>query len=231
MISLLQMQDDWAALLDAEDYFQTINIKTERVYLLQSEIDRELLWATVKNGKSGAGVMVEMPTIDIPRPNIPGPEMIVTGAFLVLEERTQNEDINTGTGKHAEDIAFQILAAIHRRQIQGMANFFAEGPAIVPFRELEQIVGYRVFVQALLSQPQPVQVAMPTITENALTVTLACATDGASIYYTLDGTYPSRQNKSTLYDAPFVVASGATVRFAAYKAGLQGSDAGQSTIS
>jgi beta-glucanase (GH16 family) len=63
---------------------------------------------------------------------------------------------------------------------------------------------------------QPVtQVAAPTIAtkaaqSGAVVVTLASTTSGATIHYTVDGTTPT--NASPIYQAPFLVASNATVK-------------------
>jgi len=69
-------------------------------------------------------------------------------------------------------------------------------------------------------------VATPTISgeqnfTTSTTVTLGCTTDGASIYYTTDGTTPS--NTSTPYSAPFTLNSSATVKAIAIKGGTSSS--------
>lgn len=69
-------------------------------------------------------------------------------------------------------------------------------------------------------------VATPTISgeqnfTKSTTVTLGCTTDGASIYYTTDGTTPS--NTSTAYSAPFTLNSSATVKAIAIKGGKSSS--------
>ena len=69
--------------------------------------------------------------------------------------------------------------------------------------------------------PQGVEVATPVIEGEtpfvgSTTVTITCATEGASIYYTTDGTEPT--NQSTAYNAPFELTESATVKAIAYDA-------------
>ena len=70
-------------------------------------------------------------------------------------------------------------------------------------------------------------VEAPTITPNGGTytaaqeVTLACATAGATIYYTLDGTDPT--TASTVYSAPFTVSETTTVKAMAAAEGMSNS--------
>lgn len=68
---------------------------------------------------------------------------------------------------------------------------------------------------------QGVDVATPVIEGEtpfvgSTTVTITCATDGASIYYTTDGTEPT--NQSTEYTAPFQLAENTIVKAIAYDA-------------
>ena len=80
------------------------------------------------------------------------------------------------------------------------------------------------------------QVATPEISPNggsdlteAQTVTLSCETDGASIYYTLDGSTPTAE--STLYSAPFQVSETTTVKAIGIKEGLTNSSVASATFS
>lgn len=76
-------------------------------------------------------------------------------------------------------------------------------------------------------------IGFPTITlgpTNSSNLTLTCATAGASIYYTTDGSYPEPEN-GTLYSAPFAMPdTGTLVRAAAYKTGLNPGDCLEFTI-
>ena len=54
------------------------------------------------------------------------------------------------------------------------------------------------------------------------TVSISCATEGASIYYTVDGNDPTEQ--STPYSSPFQATAPATIKARAYKEGLEPSD-------
>jgi hypothetical protein len=70
-------------------------------------------------------------------------------------------------------------------------------------------------------------VSTPVISPNggtflgATTVTLSCATTGAQIRYTTNGSAPT--STSTLYSAPITLANSATVKAAAFKSGWQNS--------
>lgn len=61
------------------------------------------------------------------------------------------------------------------------------------------------------------------------TVSISCATEGASIYYTVDGNDPTEQ--STLYSASFQATAPATIKARAYKEGLEASEIATATIS
>lgn len=75
---------------------------------------------------------------------------------------------------------------------------------------------------------QSEQVVTPTFSpapgtyENQVEVAISCATEDASIYYTLDGSEPS--NSSTLYTTPIVLTNNTTVKAIAYKDGMQNSE-------
>lgn len=59
----------------------------------------------------------------------------------------------------------------------------------------------------------------PGLYESNISVELSCATDGAQIYYTLNGDIPTIEN-GTKYDSPFSVSQTTVVRARAYKDGM-----------
>ncbi len=76
----------------------------------------------------------------------------------------------------------------------------------------------------------------PTITPSAeedtywepITVTLSCATEGASVYYTTDGTEPTKS--SSLYKDPISVSATTTIKAIAFKDGLDDSEIATKTF-
>lgn len=73
------------------------------------------------------------------------------------------------------------------------------------------------------------KVTMPTAGEfiGTKSIELSCATDGASIYYTLDGTDPT--TSSTLYNGAFTITETTTVKAIAVKDGLSDSEIASAT--
>ena len=70
-------------------------------------------------------------------------------------------------------------------------------------------------------------VAAPVLPESAsfsgeITIRIACETEGASIYYTTDGSTPTEE--STLYTGAFVLSQTAMVKAVAVKAGMESSE-------
>nr|WP_246438234.1 chitobiase/beta-hexosaminidase C-terminal domain-containing protein [Prosthecobacter vanneervenii] len=71
-----------------------------------------------------------------------------------------------------------------------------------------------------------VKVSTPTVTQEGAAIALTCTTAGASIYYTLDGTFPGSGNAAaSLYTAPISLESGIhQMRVCAQKDGMQASN-------
>jgi len=195
---------------------------------LQSELELSAVWQTPRNGGSGAGIISEMPTFEVPHPNLPGPDRELVISFAVLEEPNLNLTPSVGTGLCAEQISEILLDNFHGYIIEGVGSLSAAKDAIKPANEFPDCVAYRVTFKTRAARKQTDRVQLPAIQEVSGLVTLANNTEGATIYYTLDGGFPGPSNpKASLYSAPFDTSAVACIRWSAYKSGLNSSNVGQ----
>lgn len=235
--AIAQIQEEITARLNADPYFVDITVVSERVGNIDNEITRALGSLNAKASKSGVIVVVATVNGDVKSPDVPGPyfeenELSIT----VLEMPTVNTSA-TGTAKAAVDIAVMILQVLHHYYAAGIGQtMYAAREALRGLGEVQPgIIGYRVRMAMPADKDALSKVATPTIAAAAFTVpqsvTLACGTSGASIYYTLDGTYPWSGNAAAvLYSAPFTVSTAAQLRVVAHKSGLVASDAAAATF-
>lgn len=94
-------------------------------------------------------------------------------------------------------------------------------------------VNHPEWVTAIYGSATNPQVATPTISPasgsfvNSVEITITCATNGASIYYTTNGDAPT--TSSTLYENPFTLTETATVKAIAIKADFNDSQVATAT--
>lgn len=100
--------------------------------------------------------------------------------------------------------------------ITGIITQFDDGYQIIP-RSKQDIVADKTLVQPVYATPAAGKVPSGTIVE------LKTLTDGAKIFYTLDGSEPSAEN-GVLYEKPIEINHATTVKAVAIKAGLQASE-------
>lgn len=236
MNAILKLQAAVLAKLLGEPLLANVNIVSLRALQISSEQEGRRVWLKARNGKSGAGVIVQLPTTEHNVPNVPGPERKLFLPVSVFCQPSVNDLATTGTGLDAEAIVDYIDALLARFQVEGLGVIYAEAH----FPNLETaagIVRYDMIFVCEIAREEIARVATPTLTEAALTVTLACATSGAEILYTLDETFPARDaatgallGTTAAYSVPFAVTSGTKVSVTARKTGLAGSEASQYTI-
>jgi hypothetical protein len=219
-----RLQLDAEARLKADPYFADIAIILQRTGVTPKEIERRLSVQLGRGGKIGACVLVLIPGADVNFPNVPGPRQALTVSFVVLVHPTINSG-TIGTQKEPEDIADQVLALFHQCSFGYGSVLVGATNAIVPNDSFDGLVGQQVNLTSDAGNTPGEQVKWPTITASAETapalITLACATSGAAIYYTTDGSYPSSTNTAAqLYSAPFNQTTAALIRIAAEKSGL-----------
>ena len=218
MSSILEtLQQECADRVAAIPFFANVPILVEHLKDFQSEYARALGPVQVVGGRSGACVTILTPTADCNWPEIGGPFFdAVPIIALVQENRQVNEDPNTGTQKSALAICEALAAAW-----QQFNPLQANGP-LIPLKPTiargpdDDYVNYNVRFQCMagITDTLP-QAATPTASGSG-SVTLACSTAGAAIFYTQNGSNPGPRN-GTLYTAPF--ARTGTVKARAWLAG------------
>ncbi len=241
MNALLQLQDDLLDCLNSESYFDTIAVAKLRDLVISQEVAARLPHLAGAGGKLGCGIIVNMPEILAISPNATGQsELIVT--LDVVENPELNFDPLTGTLLTCEEVSMQVRAVLDGMALQsstGWQNLHTDENehVIQPIPNITKMfpgcAGYRVTLKLDWAEAWQAKVALPIISGTHSAVTITCATGGASIYYTLDGSFPGvtdAEGAAVLYAAPFAAAVGQTVRAKAYMAGSIGSDVPLLTI-
>jgi len=230
---LLQAQDDFFARLLADEYFADVAILKQRDGVTENDITTRLATLNKRGGKLGACVIVLMPECEPKQPNVNPPESDLIQALQVVESPLLNFGAS-GAGKTAEQIGRRIRQLFHHFYDGGFGTWYlhADSPIDRPKGQVSRGLAFRRHHQ----DEALAKVATPTvaITGSALpyNVTLACATSGAAILYTVDGTYPrSGEAGTTTYVASFQIAAAATLRVVATKTALQQSDISETAFS
>jgi hypothetical protein len=225
-------QEDIGGRLSADPYFADITVLVQRKGVTENDIEAALSVINEKIGKIGAIAIIIMPELQPDSGQTPGARYFVRTTVQVIEQPLFNLG-DTGTGKSAEQIAERIRQVLH---------FFSTGRGNVytfdgmqPIAVEEGKISYGVAFRRVGGDSAIIKVADVEITATGAaapaTVTLACATAGAAIWYTTDGSFPSSANATaTQYTVPFAQATAATIRAAAEKSGLQQSNVRQLTL-
>lgn len=234
MIDLEKIQQDCLGLLMSSKNLASVNIVLEKKFIVQSQIELDAIWVTVRNGKSGCGVLIEVPEIESENGNMSGPPQVVALTFVSF----QNGDAaftDEGSGLFAEQVEQFVLDALHLQSFGAFGTVQADkGNLSSPARDYPGINARRLTlkIKPRASAQTPRTSALQLAINNGL-ATLTCATAGAKIVYTLDGSFPSDpavavdplaaapiNAASQIYAAPFAVASGQNIRAAAYADGF-----------
>jgi hypothetical protein len=235
--NFIKFQNFVAHYLSSYNALDNVNIVTRETLLSsESRLPDETLavevlaYITPRNGRVGAGIIVEKPGFEVGSPNLPGPEGDLTLELLILEDRLTNAGPTEGTGLAADQIGQIIMDALHWQQFEGFGQMFCDRNAMTEAKDFQPLSAYRLKFRLRMPRGQTTKVAQPTITENAGTITLACTTVDAQIYYTTDETFPGRSNAAALlYGVPFPVEVGTVINVAAYCDGLTPSHLIQAT--
>ncbi len=227
----MRFQEDLAAGLLSEPLLANINVVLYRKLRVQSGIGLDTIWQTPRNGKSGCGILVEMPVFRVLHPNVSGPPGSLGMACCVIEEPNTNFAPPGGTFQSAESVAKLVLSSSHQWNNAGLGVMSAEREAIRETQDYGSgVVAYRVRWQVQEEAGSLGRAPAPSVSvDPAAGVTLSCGLSGAQIYYTLiapgappNGSFPGPGNPlAALYAQPFPApAAGTLMRVGAYAAGM-----------
>jgi hypothetical protein len=229
--NFLQLQEDAQMCLLCSEQLVNVNVVQYRKMRMQSEIDFSALYQTQRNGRGGAGIMVEMPRYETVNPNSPGPERMLLIDLLCVEEPNTNMEPTSGTEVSAEELADFVLEELGDIGIEGIGELYPDRKTITPAQDLDAgLVGYRVTMVVWDVREKRVRVPLPSIAEDAGLVTLTnqAGFEDANIFWTQDGTFPGEANPGAVkYTGPFDASAISRVRWRAYQAGKLGSFVGQ----
>lgn len=235
--SLTDAQTDYFHRVLADDFLKDVAVVKQDEAVISADIAQKLGVLNVRDGKLGACIVV-MQMIARPAPGeVAGGILKAIPSFMVLEDPTLNRG-DGGSGIPALTIARRLVGLFYLYKAKGVMGVLTMPEnVIVPAQVEGSPVAYAVTFEAQESSFDPTaKVATPKISprEGAAPqeVTLECATTGASIYYTLDGSHPYAGNESAvLYAGPVNVDAAATLRACAFKAGLIASDVNAANFS
>lgn len=250
-----QIQSDIEFILKQAATLGDVPVFSRARGVTEQDVENALAVINDGNGKVGACVIVQMPLVDVPLPDPPGPHMEATFVVTVMESPLLNRG-DSGHNITAEDLVCYILHELHGRHLgDSVGSLYAARQAAEPVPEAPaNEVHYNISFVTQFQLEAPPRTRTPVISGNAAGVQLTCNTPAASIFYTLDGSYPAESNPSAslfgitlatedgtilvtqdgtilggLVD-PFPVAAGTRVRAAAFATGKQGSHVAAATI-
>lgn len=250
---VFQLQSDIHARLSADDYFADVLVLLNEKGILIDDIESAVKLFTAKAGKKGAAVIVDRPFREVRSPDASGPEFDLTIPVAVFEMPLLNRATG-GTGKTIEEITSKIMHLTHGwRSNPSLGQVYMDKDAVTPVVGNDKIIVTEIQLRSRMRFVPPIRVAAPTFSGNASAVQISCNTPAATIYYTLDGTFPWSGNTAAIRFGitlitedgtiivtedgnelnvanPFTVTAGTLIRAAAYADAHQGSDAASTTL-
>jgi hypothetical protein len=243
---LLQLQQDVCDKINSESAFGKIWCGTFRAMVTAQEIEKRMPYLMGgPDGSVGCGILVMMPTERGLFPNVSPPQTDDQLTLWVVENPEMNFDAG-GAMVECERVARMVRQCLHQFGIEGLLMLYQEDMAIVPIADIHRVYpgccGYQVQLRGRMSETVVPKCVLPSLTEVSGTITLSTTDVGAAIWYSTDGSFPGPGRAAVLapggrhgagallYSAPFTVASGTVVRWAAYLANYYGSDCGHATI-
>jgi hypothetical protein len=224
------------ARLEADEFFADIPVIVADKGNVKAELERKQAAITEKAGRRGVAVIVLQIVAEDDYPEVNFGPLKLRPAFQVVEHVELNND-ERGTKKSARRVTRRIHQVIKPLALYGIVTQFkADSPAIEPVSVSDlgdQVVAMQAnFVTYEFDAEQLSQVATPEFSAVAQTLVMTSATEGASIWYSVDDSFPAPNKPGSIeYTVPIAIPeAGFTVRAAAYKAGSIASEVMRGTI-
>jgi hypothetical protein len=214
-----------AARLEADAFFADIPVVVADEGNVKATLEKKQAVITSKGGKVGAAVIVLQVIGDDEFTNVAFGPLRLRPAFQVVENRELNLGPN-GTGKSARKIARRVVTVIKPLRLSGMTtDFECDKPCIEPVSLKDDVaknlVAYQVnFACAEADTEGLEQASMPRFEVVGNQLVMTCATEGATIWFTTDDSYPAPQTDGADdYTSPIDLTEGMIVRACAYQDG------------
>lgn len=226
------LQRDLADLISADETMQHVHIIREASrdisggVTFADAVNKALLGKVPVNGKVGIALLIFCPEGKPATRSNTGIVSDFQVIIRVVENSSLNASADHGTGMSCEDALVEAMLLVQNwTPLRGHTLTIAEFYKV----DLEEpgLWAWEFIVSAHDAQTARVKCSLPKITvaedEAGTTITLTTATEGAAIYYTLDGSLPT-PTAGILYETPFLITASATVRAMAWMPGLMPSD-------
>ena len=214
---LEQLEQNIFDRIDNDLSMATVVVLQEKKGITDNDLLQTLASNTIAGTKKGACIIIGEAFYDINHPGTVGP-MIEPQVYIRCIVRPMVNDGPNGTGISVNQLELSVLQLLHN-YIMGDINVTLTAQKGDPIQWVGGERERSITVKGSIKLKPPAKCATVLITEIATdNVTLVCATGGASIYYTTDGSYPSPTNETaTLYAGPIsTLTAGAGLRAVAF---------------
>ncbi len=203
------LQSQVHGLLRLHPWFGDITIHKQQEAWLKDLVNEATRGLILREGESGVTLVVGVPYVrrDQSQSNA-GAKPLTVLEITVVENEVTNQG-PTGTHKPCAAVALKVYEALKGQIFNGLGLGFAINSGANPLMPMEDDDSgnkqWKVTLESLANIDFDPKVMMPTITVAGNEVTLACATPGAQIYYSTDGSFPcpAPDGTGTSYGAPF----------------------------
>lgn len=230
--TLINIQKSVADRLMSDEYFADVKVVVERIGNIDADINQALGLLIGAQGKIGVCVVVRQITAaDRMREVSQGP--MSANITVSVWENVLINSAQGGTGKYALSVARRVLRVLKQFRHQGYGWCLVPAQDAITPNPDDEPYGYSVRFTVPEADSDVVTKITPVgISNTGPVVTLTCP-DATEIWYTLDGSYPSKQNtlgNAAQYSAPFTLEQDSKVQACGYAPGCIPSDVARKDI-